>query len=271
MGYGFQPPSIHKIFTHYIHTPNTYDLFLFSFCFCSVLFFIFLQQIRSPIKKSKSSTSYNFTHILFGYICLDTHFIHSLKPAEFTSDIYLPALIPMPSCNCRSCKPSLYQTHANQSHLNHHRYHRQAVPAISTDIPSIPPQPNRIDYERRFDASSVDVPLPPPRRYQVVPIQNSGQPNQTNNNDPPNMVSFVKSMCERDTPQRSVSGQSRVASRPIVIKDPRRKPYYYNELDQNSNDTEEISNMEPNSGSVNELPGKFNSIRGSGGSLNNII
>lgn len=228
----------------------------FCFHFCFVLFYF---TFFYPNSFTVIPTQYSLTL----FIC------YRLKPAEFTSDIYLPALIPMPSCNCRSCKPFLYQMHANHNHLNHHRYQSQAITVVPSDGPPIPPQPVHYDYGSRFETSSIDIPMPPPRRYQVVPIQNPSQQSNVTN-DPLPLVSFAKSMCDRDTPQRSINGSSsRTANRPIVIKDPRRKPYYYNELDQNGNNTEET----PTNNHQDVINGndKLISNCGSAGSLDNII
>lgn len=169
--------------------------------------------------------------------------------------------------------------HATPHRLNHHRsYQSHTLPArIATTVaevevpPAVPPQPHRFNYEPR-NGPSVDAPPPPPRRYQVVSMPNGAgaPPPPAAIETPTPLVSFAKALC--DSPQLAI-GHSRVASRPIVIKDPRRKPYYYNELDQNSgNDTEPITITDSNANHVNEVvAGKFPGSRDSGASLNHII
>lgn len=192
--------------------------------------------------------------------------------------------------------------HAIQKPLNQRQYQSRALSA-SPSPPPIPPQPNRFQYEnnKNNEKLSTDIPLPPRRRYQIVPIRE--EPNQMINKDlasiQPKLTSFAKSMYNRNSSKRNDYENIRDIIKPIVVKDPRRKPYYYNELSQNldANDiTNDIPNIDSDSVDVNDnnntiklqsdqitiennneknIPRNYNSNStincGSGGSLDNII
>lgn len=194
--------------------------------------------------------------------------------------------------------------HAIQKPLNQRQYQSRALSA-SPSPPPIPSQPNRFQYEnnKNNEKLSIDIPLPPRRRYQIVPIRE--ETNQMINKDlastQPKLTSFAKSIYNRNSSKRNDYENIRDIIKPIVVKDPRRKPYYYNELSQNldANDiTNDIPNIESDYVDVNaiennntiklgsdqitiennnekNIPRNYNSNStincGSGGSLDNII
>lgn len=199
--------------------------------------------------------------------------------------------------------------HANPKPLNHRQYQSRALSA-SPSPPPIPPQPNRIQYENnnpKNEKLSFDIPLPPRRRYQIVPIREETNQsiNRNSASTQPNLTSFAKSMYNNrnSSNKRNDYENIRDIIKPIVVKDPRRKPYYYNELSQSLdvNDiTNDIPNIDSDSVDVNAnnynnnnsvklqseqisienknektIPRNYNSNStincGSGGSLDNII
>lgn len=186
--------------------------------------------------------------------------------------------------------------HAHQSSFTKCRYQSRALSA-SPSPPPIPPQPNFIQYKRSlplspFDdagpapASSSPPPPPPPSRcYQLVPIINQRSSQQS-----PKMQSFINPSYERRSFDRNNYENIRSIVKPtFVVKDPRRKPYYYNELNQsldaeldgkNSNAKLNPTKLESTEHHLNDDENRQNSaIRknsttdyyGSGGSLDHIF
>lgn len=111
--------------------------------------------------------------------------------------------------------------HANQIPFNQCRYQSRASPSP----PPIPPQPNHIQYKQPFH--SIDIPPPPPRCYQLVPIRDTT--NQISAQSPKlysfgNITPFGR--------KNNYENIRDIVKPPFAVKDPRRKPYYYNELNQ---------------------------------------
>lgn len=176
--------------------------------------------------------------------------------------------------------------HAHQNSFTKCRYQSRALSA-SPSPPPIPPQPDFIQYKQSFNdavpvpASSSSPPPPPPpsRCYQLVPIvnQRSSQPS-------PKMQSFISPSFERRSSDRNNYENIRNLVKPtFVVKDPRRKPYYYNELTQTlnaeldeQNSKQKSNNMKSESTEhrLNDDENRQNSktdYYGSGGSLDHII
>lgn len=164
-------------------------------------------------------------------------------------------------CNCRSCKPSLYRSHANSLSFNH-QYQSQAFSA-SIIPPPIPPQPNF-----RFNETIIPYevpPPPPPRLYQLIPIRNESQAalNQVQTVTPRNSIEQPQknlSSFNRSYNRRNDYENLRDFSRSPVVKDPRRKPYYYNELNQNSSENDGLPVIDVN-GSVDNLSNDLQKIQ----------
>lgn len=170
--------------------------------------------------------------------------------------------------------------HAHQLSLNQCR--SRALSA-SPSPPPIPPQPNYIQYKQKLP--SFEAPPPPPRCYQVVPIRDT-----TNQNTAPSpkLQSFGNSSFGRNSlnSRNNYENIRDIIKPPFIVKDPRRKPYYYNELNQSvdvelgnqdtqldaineSQSTEIISNDEIIRNSA--ISDKSTTRFGSGGSLDHIF
>lgn len=117
--------------------------------------------------------------------------------------------------------------HAHQTSFAKCKYQTRALSA-SPSPPPIPPQPNFFENKQ----SSFAVPPPPPRCYQLVPVGESIINQRLSQHSPkiklPNNTPFERRSFNRNN-YENVQG---VVKSTIVIKDPRRKPYYYNELNQ---------------------------------------
>lgn len=153
-------------------------------------------------------------------------------------------MIPLPKCNCRSCKPS-YQMHANQISLNQCRYQSRALSA-SPSPPPIPPQPNHIQYAQQL--TSFDAPPPPPRCYQLVPIRDKSHISAQSTR----LYSFGNSTYDRNSfNQNNYENIQELRKQAFVVKDPRRKPYYYNELSQSLDTNEPIEKLNVQNSQLN--------------------
>lgn len=182
-------------------------------------------------------------------------------------------------CNCRSCKPHRMHLHANSFNHNRQQYRSRALSA-SPSPPPIPPQPER--YQSIEQIVSFDMPEPPPRRYQVIPIRNDSIQSSPNRMPSQNLISFGRttSFNDRNHFRQNDYENTRDIIRPPILKDPRRKPYYYNELHQSvdANDNIDILNADlemlkaESSNHLNDdkMRMSLNSM-GSGGSLDDII
>lgn len=132
--------------------------------------------------------------------------------------------------------------HANQMSFNLCRYQSRALSA-SPSPPPIPPQPYRIQYKQQLP--SFEAPPPPPRAYQLVPIRDKSQISRQS----PRLHSFGNSSFDRNSFSRNIYENLRdVAKQPFVVKDPRRKPYYYNELNQSLNENDTIESLDTQNG-----------------------
>lgn len=127
--------------------------------------------------------------------------------------------------------------HAHQNSFAKCRYQSRALSASPTP-PPIPPQPAFIQYKQSqplsFDdaAAPASPPPPPPSRsYQLIPIHDSII-NKRSSQPSPKMQSFVSPSFEQRSFNRNNYENIRGTVKPFVVKDPRRKPYYYNELNQ---------------------------------------
>lgn len=126
--------------------------------------------------------------------------------------------------------------HANQMSFNQCRYQSRALSA-SPSPPPIPPQPNHIQYSQQLQTSFDVPPPPPPRCYHLVPIRNKNQFSTQS----PRLYSFGNSSFDRNSFSRNNYENVQELKKPsFVVKDPRRKPYYYNELSQNFDANESI-------------------------------
>lgn len=114
--------------------------------------------------------------------------------------------------------------HAHQISLAKCRNQSHTLSA-SPPPPPIPPQPDFIQYKKSLP--SFDVP-PPPRCYQLVPIGDSIISQRISEQSPLINTSFERRSFNRNNYENI---QSPVKPT-FVVKDPRRKPYYYNELNQ---------------------------------------
>lgn len=183
----------------------------------------------------------------------------------------------------------------NPNSLNHNnnnnrqqKYRARALSA-SPSPPPVPPQPNRfIQFNKplpntiasqyyRSEAPSIDIPEPPPRRYHLVPIRDENINNNNNNNQSPigaqsNLSSFGRSSYN-NARHNDYENIRELVRPPVVVKDPRRKPYYYNELSQclDANDNIDISNTNLELIESGNEATIRNSTLGSGDSLDNII
>lgn len=202
-------------------------------------------------------------------------------------------------CNCRSCKPHRMHLNLNlnPNSLNHNnknnrqqKYRARALSA-SPSPPPIPPQPNRFiqfnepniigsQQYNRSEAPSIDIPEPPPRRYHLVPIRDENINNNNNNNQSPigpqqKLSSFGRSSYNNNNNARHNDYENirDIVRPPVVVKDPRRKPYYYNELSQilDPNDNIDIPNTDLELTKSEDEATIRNSTLGSGDSLDNII
>lgn len=158
----------------------------------------------------------------------ETKLTHQLKPIEFYSNFHPPLLIPLPRCNCYNCKQPSLQMHAHQMSLAKCRYQSRALSA-SPSPPPIPPQPNSFEYKQ--SQPSFTVPPPPPRCYQLIPIENANTSQRLSQQSPRIKTPINTTFERRSLNQNNYENIPMV--KPIVVKDPRRKPYYYNELSQN--------------------------------------
>lgn len=167
-----------------------------------------------------------------------------MQPIEFYSNFHPPLLIPLPKCNCYNCKQLPLQMHAHQMSLAKCRYQSRALSA-SPSPPPIPPQPNSFEYKQSLP--SFTVPPPPPRCYQLIPIDNAN----TSQRISPRIKSPINTTFERRSFNQNNYENIPVVKPTIVVKDPRRKPYYYNELSQNldidHDEQEHDSNVKANS------------------------
>lgn len=177
-------------------------------------------------------------------------------------------------CNCRSCKPHRLHAHPNSFNHNIRQTYRSRA-KVSPSPPPIPPQPNRFEFDEQI--APYELPEPPPRRYQLVPIRDESpivtSPMQ-------NLSSFNRSSYDRNNVRQNDYENTRDIIRTPVVKDPRRKPYYYNELNQT---LDANGNIQIPDGDLELLNAKHcdeisddalrNStmLRGSGGSLDHII
>lgn len=160
--------------------------------------------------------------------------------------------------------------HAHKNSLVECRHQSRTLTASPVLSPQIPPRPNFIQYNQSFQ--SFNAPSPPPRSYQIIPICDSIK-NQTKSKQPSNRNNY-ENIQETFKPV-------------VVIRDPRRKPYYYNELHQNLNDdfieqdskdldstklgSEENILNEYTIRDNSEIREKFTTEYGSGGSLDYIF
>lgn len=158
-------------------------------------------------------------------------------------------MIPLPKCNCRSCKPVL-QMHANQISLHQCRYQSRTLSA-SPSPPPIPPQPHHIRYAQQLP--SFDAPPPPSRCYQLVPIRNKTHVPVKSSR----LSSFDNSSFDRNSVNQNNYENVQEIKKPFVVKDPRRKPYYYNELSQSLDANEPIECL--NSQNAQDLVSKSES------------
>lgn len=118
--------------------------------------------------------------------------------------------------------------HAHQMSLNQCRYQSRALSA-SPSPPPIPPQPNYIQYKQQA-LPSFDAPPPPPRCYQLVSIRDTDNSMSASS---PKMQPFGNSTFGRNSlNQNNYENLRDIVKPPFLVKDPRRKPYYYNELNQ---------------------------------------
>lgn len=180
----------------------------------------------------------------------------------------------------------------NPNSFNHNnnlqqKYRARALSA-SQSPPPVPPQPNRFiqfnepnilgsQYYRR-ETPSIDIPEPPPRRYHLVPIRDENIRNNNNNQSPigtqQNLLSFGRSSLNNNARHNDYENTRDIVRPPVVVKDPRRKPYYYNELSQSldANDNNiDIPNTNLELMKSGDETTVHNSTLGSGDSLDNII
>lgn len=167
--------------------------------------------------------------------------------------------------------------HAHQMSLNQCGYQTHTLSASSSP-PPIPPQPNYTQYKQQLP--TFEAPPPPPRCYQLIPIRDTDD--QTIVQSSPKMQSFGRNSLNRNNYENIRD----IMKPPFVVKDPRRKPYYYNELNQNvdigldvqenepesiskSQSIEQVSNNEINRNSAISV--NSTSRFGSGGSLDHIF
>lgn len=200
-----------------------------------------------------------------------------------------------PVCNCHSCKPHRIHLNLNlnPNSLNHNinrqqKYRARALSA-SPSPPPVPPQPNRfIQFNEsntivsklyRNDVPSIDIPELPTRRYHLLPIRAENNNNNIKNQSPtidtqPNLSSFGRSSYNNNDRHNDYENTRDIVRPPVVVKDPRRKPYYYNELGQSLDANENINIPHTNlelMKSVDETQTIHTSALSSGDSLDNII
>lgn len=170
--------------------------------------------------------------------------------------------------------------HAHQMSLNQCHYQSRALSA-SPSPPPIPPQPNDIQYKQQHAFTSFDIPPPPPRCYQLISIRDKDDATLAPS---PKMQSFGTASFGRSSLNRNNYENIRdIVKPPFLVKDPRRKPYYYNELNQSVdvdlNDQIETSNkIQSGEQTLNDEINRISTISensmthySSGGSLNHII
>lgn len=139
---------------------------------------------------------------------------------EFISNIYPPAPIPLPKRNFHhNSKESPSEMHAHKFSLVKSRYQSRALTA-SPLSPPIPPKPDFTQYKQSFPL--FDTPPPPPRCYQLIPIGDSIT----------NQVKSEQSSIEERSFNRNNYENIRKTTN-VTSRDPRRIPYYYNELNRN--------------------------------------
>lgn len=127
--------------------------------------------------------------------------------------------------------------HAHHISQNQCRYQSRALSA-SPSPPPIPPQPNHIQYAQKLP--SFDAPPPPPRCYQLVPIRDKSQISAQSTR----FYSFGHSSFDRNSfNQNNYENIQELRKQSFVVKDPRRKPYYYNELSQSLDTNEPIEKL----------------------------
>lgn len=166
---------------------------------------------------------------------------------------------------------------------------RSRALSASPSPPPIPPQPNHFQFNEQQQERIVtyETPEPPPRRYNLVPIRDVS--NQSQMVPSPNLnVQKQNSLSSFGRPSynrhNDYENTRELIRPPVVVKDPRRKPYYYNELNQhldaNDNNVEipstELALLKADLSQVNDgtLALRSSSITlgsSSGGSLDNII
>lgn len=179
----------------------------------------------------------------------------------------------------------------NPNSLNHNtnrqqKYRARALSA-SPPPPPVPPQPNRfiqstepnniVSQYYRSETPSIDIPEPPPRRYNLVPIRDENINSNIINNQSPigaqqNLSSFGRSSYN-NARHNDYENTRDMVRPPIVVKDPRRKPYYYNELSQilDANENIDIPRTNLELMKSEDEANILNSTLGSGDSLDNII
>ena len=170
--------------------------------------------------------------------------------------------------------------HQHQTSSAKCRYQSRALSA-SPSPPPIPPQPDFIQYKKPLP--SFDVPPPPPRCYQLIPIRESTI-NQKISRESPKMQSLTNASVGRRSFNQHIYKNVQGGVEPtFVVKDPRRKPYYYNELsqsldadlvDQNSNVKSNSTKFEQVDDEIKQsstIPEISASNYGSGGSLDHIF
>lgn len=121
--------------------------------------------------------------------------------------------------------------HAHQTSFAKCRYQSRALSA-SPSPPPIPPQPDFFEYKQSLPSFTVVVP-PPPRCYQLVPIRDSLSNQQISQQSPKIESHIHTSAGRRSFNRNNYENIHQGTIKPtVVVKDPRRKPYYYNELNQ---------------------------------------
>lgn len=176
--------------------------------------------------------------------------------------------------------------HAHQISFAKCQYQSRALSA-SPPPPPIPPQPEFIQYKK--PVPSFDVPPPPPSRcYQLIPIGDTIINQRISQQQSPSPL--IHHSVERRSFNRNNNNYENIPVKPaFVVKDPRRKPYYYNELSQSLDvdlvDEQQDSNAKSNATKfelvehiLNDEIEQNSAIRensatnyGSGGSLDHIF
>lgn len=130
-----------------------------------------------------------------------------------------------------------------------HHQHRPRVMSDSPKPPIIPPQPQFQSTDSLF--VSLKTPPPPPRRYQLVPIQNESNSHRTASGA---FTSFGKMGTNGAFDSSRSDYENTIAIRgdfdrmPVIVDaipknmgDKRRKPYYYNDLNMPANDLMQLN------------------------------